>query len=1104
MKQMNRYQVGILTAVMLALAAIVGPATVQAGVYSNNSEATYTEYWIDHTQFTGGCEDNGSPTNPIGTFYAEPWRLDKCPKTMTFTISEDVSAATKVEIYLDLWRNYDFQAARFKLNNHATVYSPNVGNDWSRTPWVGEVNKSELQQGTNTITFWGEQKYHIHDVAIRVYNNGANAPTGQLLTIEDDNGEKAANSGGTLMVNNDELTLKANVSNAAFVEFHAWYEGYDEDNDKIFRDWHNVGRNNWHPGGRPSVNEPPPDDIGGTIDHVGTVDVANGQASITWDIPHITNQAQIKFKIRVVDENGNVRDAAGGQSATFKLMRNRPVLAYLINDFDDVGLHMGGDRPDTAEYRFTMPSNVNSFNNAYLLGHYWRQPRFAINDGSPAYVNGAPDAWMLQIRSINSSLFKVGSNRIVFSWVSGSGNFIEHPGPMFVLRKTAASPDTTPPFVSGQNPAPGAVGVDEKASVVVHVNDIDFGVDFTTVRLRINGNDVTGNTKMFGVSSDYTLTYKPPQPFAFESVVNVGVDACDLVGNCMNAVNYSFTVEEKDVTPPVISNVVVDARPEGARITWTTNEPATSRVDYGQTTNYELGNVADITLVTVHEIELSGLTPEMLYHFRIQSADELNNTATTPDDTFTTPVYPPATSDDFNSCQLDDLLWEFQNPLGDATLFMNGEQLELSVPGGVAHDFSAGNKSAAIMQKVENEDFSLEVKFNSPVSQPVQSQGVLIENVEDTYIRIGFEYTKNGTLILFSSFINDGAQGTTPINTDLVDIPPVITSLYLRVVRSGNSWTPTYSYDGVNWKNSGNRTFELPVSKVGVFVGNAHNVGNDAPAHTAVVDYFFNSANPIVPEDGQPISVDEGVVGNGTVIVDPNLPKYICGAPVSLTAVPQPGWTFAGWSGTVISATNPLNFAIDGPEVITGTFTQDQYTLTVNIQPEGAGAAGNTVTKSPNQPTYVYGNTVTLTAAPGAGFFFGGWQDDLVGAENPVEYTVTKNTQITAIFTDNPPPVVDPIADRTVLVGQSVAIEVQASDADGSTPTLRADGLPPGASFVDNGDGTGSFSWTPGVGDRGEHVITFIAQDSNGIGVGSQTVTITVEGYALALPAVLR
>ena len=109
---------------------------------------------------------------------------------------------------------------------------------------------------------------------------------------------------------------------------------------------------------------------------------------------------------------------------------------------------------------------------------------------------------------------------------------------------------------------------------------------------------------------------------------------------------------------------------------------------------------------------------------------------------------------------------------------------------------------------------------------------------------------------------------------------------------------------------------------------------------------------------------------------------------------------------------------------------------------------------------------------------------------------------MTATFTSNPPPVVDPIADQKVLVGELVSFEVNATDSGGEALTLTAEGLPPGASFEDNGDGTASFNWLPGLIDIGEYTVTFIATDISG-GQGSVTVTITVGGTAIALPVVM-
>ena len=39
----------------------------EAGIFNADAEVTYKEYWIDHKEFTGGCTDEGLPTNPNGS-----------------------------------------------------------------------------------------------------------------------------------------------------------------------------------------------------------------------------------------------------------------------------------------------------------------------------------------------------------------------------------------------------------------------------------------------------------------------------------------------------------------------------------------------------------------------------------------------------------------------------------------------------------------------------------------------------------------------------------------------------------------------------------------------------------------------------------------------------------------------------------------------------------------------------------------------------------------------------------------------------------------------------------------------------------------------------
>lgn len=1325
MKNIKRISILLLAFVILGSLMLMVPKVTKAGIFNAGEEVTYKEYWVHHNQFTGGCNDDGTPTAPYGSLYLEPGKRDKCPKTVSFTLPDDFTNAAKIEIYLDLWRNYTIRSATFYINNDDIIYNPPVGNDWSRTPYVTEIDKSEFNVGLNTMTFWGDKMYHVHDIAIRIYYNDSapllpapgsdvEPPNGQLTSIEDDNGPVSPGAGGTLTVNDDKLKLTADISaDTAYVEFHAWYEGYDEDNDGVFRDWHNSGRNNWWPGGKEEIP------TGGVINHIGTVkpkkDVTT--VSYTWNIAHITNQARIKFKIRVVDTAGNVREAAGGPSADFKMMRSAPVNAFMIYDFTDYGLHMDGSRPDSVTYEFYMPDTVaTQFTTAYLVGAYWRNPNFSINNNGSSTVS-SPD-WALGVKAFNKAFLSPGKNKITYLYANGVGHFIEKPGPMFVLRRSNAATDNTPPAVSKQNPAPGAVDVDVKSPIIAYVGDTLFGVDWTTVVMTVNGEDVTNKARLEGVMGEYRLVYSPASgKLGFNTEYNVQVDACDLVGNCMPSVTYKFNTAAPDTTPPVIDNVVVVPLPIGVDISWTTSEPATTHLEYGKTPSYG-ATIEFPTLKTSHSVQVRGLQPATLYHFMIKATDEQNNTGSTPDRTFTTLEFGELISDDFNSCLLNSSVWQPNLP-GDVSYFMNGEQIELNVPAGVSHDWSSPGGPPRLMQSSGNDDFGIEVKFSAAVTEIGQTQGVLLQEDSDTYARFAFEKTLAKGVLLYAQFMDDGAQ-VKAVSTEL-GLPE--SPAYMRVTRAGSVWRWYYSVDGVAWTVvKGNHTIEMSVVEAGFFVGNSAS-GGTPPAFKTAVDYFFNMAAPIDPEDGSPMSVTINQIGTGTVTKQPNKPAYICGEEVQISASTVPGWSFEGLTGDVTSTAPITNVTVNAPKFVTATFTQDQYLLDVTIQNDGVGGAGNAVDRSPNQSTYVYGDQVQLTAVPEPGWkfvgwsgavtgtnptasitmfkneavtarfeqeqyelnvnvvhdgigtggsvsvsptkatfvygdvvtlnatpkpgwsfggwsggttssnsstqltiigdtnvtatfnqikydidvnimgdgsvtldpqkdyylygdqvslvadggtcwtfkqwsgdlagtnpvefvtvtddlsinaeftqnkytlqvniagpgnvsvtpdkaeylcgeevtllavaasnkFFAGWSGDQAGAENPLTFAIEKNMVVTANFTSNPPPTVDPIPDKTAIIGQLMTIQVMARDSQGESLTLSATGLPDGATFKDNGNGTGTFTWRPGISQKGDFSITFIASD--GTGQGSTTVNIHVKGTAVLLPIIIR
>jgi len=71
-------------------------------------------------------------------------------------------------------------------------------------------------------------------------------------------------------------------------------------------------------------------------------------------------------------------------------------------------------------------------------------------------------------------------------------------------------------------------------------------------------------------------------------------------------------------------------------ISWVTDKPATSQMEYGTTDAYGSTTTLDQKLTTSHSITLTGLKPSTTYHFKVKSKDASGNEATSQDQTFTT------------------------------------------------------------------------------------------------------------------------------------------------------------------------------------------------------------------------------------------------------------------------------------------------------------------------------------------------------------------------------------------------------------------------------------------------------------------------------------
>ena len=165
--------------------------------------------------------------------------------------------------------------------------------------------------------------------------------------------------------------------------------------------------------------------------------------------------------------------------------------------------------------------------------------------------------------------------------------------------------------------------------------------------------------------------------------------------------------------------------------------------------------------------------------------------------------------------------------------------------------------------------------------------------------------------------------------------------------------------------------------------------------------YWAIAAVPINPSHPGPtydLTTEVGAGGGGTV--DPTgTHPYAEGTEVAITATPELGWTFSGWTGDGVADPNALTTTVtmDADKTVTATFTQDEYTLTVNTVGDGS------VAKDPDQATYHYGETVELTATPGTDWVFSGWSGDLSGSVNPQSVTMNGDRTVTATFEEYVP-----------------------------------------------------------------------------------------------------
>jgi peroxiredoxin len=186
--------------------------------------------------------------------------------------------------------------------------------------------------------------------------------------------------------------------------------------------------------------------------------------------------------------------------------------------------------------------------------------------------------------------------------------------------------------------------VNQASSSIEWVDIIAPGGGVFTVESG-SANHWTANTTSNDVTyTNWALTPGRNQNFTVQAFPNTGsgpvnwtVQASDDPGGA-NAITCSGnTSVDVAGTPIAISNVQAsNVTSDSATITWDTNVPGDSQVNYGTDSSYGSSSPDDPTMVTSHSVTLTGLSSDTDYHFQATSTAVDSSSDQSSDDTFLT------------------------------------------------------------------------------------------------------------------------------------------------------------------------------------------------------------------------------------------------------------------------------------------------------------------------------------------------------------------------------------------------------------------------------------------------------------------------------------
>ncbi len=177
------------------------------------------------------------------------------------------------------------------------------------------------------------------------------------------------------------------------------------------------------------------------------------------------------------------------------------------------------------------------------------------------------------------------------------------------------------------------------------ISDIDASIAGTTLTVTWNTNESSTTDVDYGLDTDYGSTISGDSGLTHEvEITGLAMNqtyyfvlkSMDIAGNEKISDVQNKTVPDSIAPVITVGPVASPVTYNSATVTWTTDEPSISWIDYGVDTRYQSGSVTNINASTNHSLNLAALRFNTPFLYRIRLRDAAGNSATGSNFTFKT------------------------------------------------------------------------------------------------------------------------------------------------------------------------------------------------------------------------------------------------------------------------------------------------------------------------------------------------------------------------------------------------------------------------------------------------------------------------------------